>query len=264
MYKHKIYLKAYPEHISHITDTAIVWKDDTKMLVSDGRENQKTFFEKLNDASLLDQISLPYIAGPNYIDTVKQKDFDPGRITNFAFLKKMYGHTKEEVIKNLVEIEWLPKSLKKLSPNGSTTTYKLLVTKINGISEKLKKISEELDNLFNDYKYLNDPGGTFCWRVVAGTNRLSLHSFGIAIDINVEYSNYWLWDYKKELGIPSSTNVNEEDIDYNKFPAYRNQTPWKIVEIFEKNNFIWGGKWFHYDTMHFEYRPELFLEHFKD
>jgi D-alanyl-D-alanine carboxypeptidase len=21
--------------------------------------------------------------------------------------------------------------------------------------------------------------------------------------------------------------------------------------------FIWGGKWYHYDTMHFEYRPEL-------
>mgnify|MGYP002637708491 CR=1 FL=1 len=23
------------------------------------------------------------------------------------------------------------------------------------------------------------------------------------------------------------------------------------------NGFIWGGRWFHYDTMHFEYRPEL-------
>ncbi|WP_367364169.1 M15 family metallopeptidase [Candidatus Tisiphia endosymbiont of Nedyus quadrimaculatus] len=84
--------------------------------------------------------------------------------------------------------------------------------------------------LSNDSKYLNDSGGTFYWRVVAGTNRLSLHSFGIAIDINVEYSNYWLWDYKKALGIPSSTNVNAEDVDYSKFPAYRNQIPWKIAQ----------------------------------
>ena len=30
-----------------------------------------------------------------------------------------------------------------------------------------------------------------------------------------------------------------------------------IVEIFERHGFIWGGKWYHYDTMHFEYRPEL-------
>ncbi|NUM57423.1 MAG: M15 family metallopeptidase, partial [Bdellovibrionaceae bacterium] len=27
---------------------------------------------------------------------------------------------------------------------------------------------------------------------------------------------------------------------------------------FESEGFIWGGKWNHYDTMHFEYRPELF------
>lgn len=25
----------------------------------------------------------------------------------------------------------------------------------------------------------------------------------------------------------------------------------------EKHGFIWGGCWYHYDTMHFEYRPEL-------
>jgi type I restriction enzyme R subunit len=24
------------------------------------------------------------------------------------------------------------------------------------------------------------------------------------------------------------------------------------VQIFEKRGFIWGGKWYHYDTMHFE------------
>jgi peptidoglycan LD-endopeptidase CwlK len=27
--------------------------------------------------------------------------------------------------------------------------------------------------------------------------------------------------------------------------------------VFEKHGFIWGAKWYHYDTMHFEYRPEL-------
>ena len=28
---------------------------------------------------------------------------------------------------------------------------------------------------------------------------------------------------------------------------------------FETHGFIWGGKWYHYDTMHFEYRPELLM-----
>ena len=25
----------------------------------------------------------------------------------------------------------------------------------------------------------------------------------------------------------------------------------------ERHGFIWGGKWYHYDTLHFEYRPGL-------
>jgi D-alanyl-D-alanine carboxypeptidase len=29
------------------------------------------------------------------------------------------------------------------------------------------------------------------------------------------------------------------------------------VRIFEKQGFVWGGYWYHFDTMHFEYRPEL-------
>jgi len=39
--------------------------------------------------------------------------------------------------------------------------------------------------------------------------------------------------------------------------AFKNELPWEIVRIFEAHGFIWGGKWYHYDTMHFEYRPEL-------
>jgi hypothetical protein len=27
----------------------------------------------------------------------------------------------------------------------------------------------------------------------------------------------------------------------------------------ERFGFIWGGKWHHFDGMHFEYRPELIL-----
>jgi hypothetical protein len=33
--------------------------------------------------------------------------------------------------------------------------------------------------------------------------------------------------------------------------------PRQIVDIFERHGFIWGGRWYHYDTMHFEFRPEL-------
>jgi hypothetical protein len=75
---------------------------------------------------------------------------------------------------------------------------------------------------------------------------LSLHSFGIAIDINVAESNYWQWDCKCKN---EKTKLN-----------YTNRIPQLIIAIFEKYGFIWGGKWYHYDTMHFEYRPELLIQ----
>jgi hypothetical protein len=71
----------------------------------------------------------------------------------------------------------------------------------------------------------------------------------MTIDINARLSHYWQWDLQS-AGIPVS-----EDTPLK----YRNTIPREIVAIFEKYGFIWGGKWYHYDTMHFEYRPELFL-----
>jgi len=92
-------------------------------------------------------------------------------------------------------------------------------------------------------KYLTNIGGTFAWRNIAGTDRHSMHSFGMTIDINTAYSDYWQWACK-------CTNENAVFI-------YKNRIPQLIVDIFEKYGFIWGGKWYHFDTMHFEYRPEL-------
>ncbi|MCL2502584.1 MAG: M15 family metallopeptidase, partial [Bacteroidales bacterium] len=75
--------------------------------------------------------------------------------------------------------------------------------------------------------------------------QLSAHSFGIAIDINAAHLDYWLQDY----------GTRDE---YTPI-VYRNRLPIEIVDIFEQHGFIWGGKWYHYDTMHFEYRPELLM-----
>ena len=60
---------------------------------------------------------------------------------------------------------------------------------------------------------------------------------------NTSYSNYWLW---------SNPKCSETD----KI-RYVNRIPKEIVKVFEKYGFIWGGRWYHYDTMHFEYRPEF-------
>jgi hypothetical protein len=119
----------------------------------------------------------------------------------------------------------------------------LQFSKVNNAHLELKAISDELDKHPEWKKYLTNIGGTFNWRYINGTKRLSNHSFGITIDLNTSYSNYWQW----------SCNC----VDEKAKPKYQNKIPQGIVDIFEKHGFIWGGKWSHFDTMHFEYRPEL-------
>lgn len=221
------YKNAYPEFIYEVDSNLIVWNDGTKMIFDDGKL-EKTFEQKMQNPDLEDQISILYPKDKNFQPL--QENFDPGRIRYEPFFKKMYGSDEKEVVKNLVAINWMPKTINK----------KIWITSINGIDKKLTEISKKLDELPEEYKkYVVDIGGTYSWRYIAGTNRLSTHSYGIAIDINIKYANYWKWD------------------ETNGKVKYRNQIPYVIVGIFEKYGFIWGGKWYHYDTMHFEYRPEL-------
>ena len=249
---------AYPDFINDVTKKEIIWHDGAKMPLGDS-EDLRSCLERLRNPSLYNQIVPTYQPGLQAMEDAEKNKDDPGRFRVQSFFKKMYGSSKEEVESHLVEIEWLPKSLQVSLPDGTTTSYKIRVTKINGVSDKLGKISQELDNLPDTYKkYLANPGGTYCWRTIAGTDRISAHSFGMTIDINVEYSNYWIWDYKQEQKLPRYFNVREDEVDEEQFPRYTNNIPFSIVEIFEKHNFIWGGKWRHYDTMHFEYRPEQF------
>ncbi len=193
----------------------------------------KRYEDRLNNSSLEDQMSMKYPKISEFKDFIPSFNDDAGRLRDEEFFKKMYGKNKNEVEKNLVKIRWLEKLQNKT----------LLVTKINDIDKKLMLISQELENLPSEYrKYITNIAGTYKYRKISQTNRLSSHSFAIAIDLNTKYSNYWLWEKKSD-----------------KISSYKNQIPLKIVEIFEKYGFIWGGRWYHYDTMHFEYRPELLI-----
>lgn len=206
-------------------------KNGLKLLFDDGIR-YKSHEQILNTPSIFDMLNCRYLKG--YIFEPKIND-DPGRARNEAFMKAMYGQDKGEVQKNLTTIVWCPKLV----------NIRLSITKVNGVDKQLKKVSDELDRHPELKKYLIN-ATTFNWRIIKGTNRLSTHSFGTSIDLNVKYSNYWQWGCRC--------------IDENKEVNYKNQIPQTIVDVFEKYGFIWGGRWYHYDTMHFEYRPELLTD----
>lgn len=223
-------MQCYPGFVSGFSNNHLIFKDGSKLLWDDGVKN-KPFKTLLEKPDLKDMFTQAYKMG--LLKTPPVKNFDPGRIRNEAFFMKMYGSTENEVRRNLTEITWCPKLV----------GQKITVTKVNDVDKKLMQISKELDEHPELKKYLTNIGGTFTWRRISGTNRQSMHSFGMTIDINTKYSDYWQWACK----------CTSEDA----VVEYKNRVPQIIVDIFEKHGFIWGGKWYHFDTMHFEYRPEL-------
>jgi hypothetical protein len=224
-----VLVAAYPQFLSGHKDGVLLWKDGTKMPFDDGKPN-KNFEELLDRPSLKDMFYAPYPLGKA---SAPEVNIDPGRVRYAPFFLKMYGDCRKgETSNTLVDVAWLPKKWGK--------TVKM--TGVNGAAKQLAKVSAELDQLPARFdKYLFPPAGTFNCRPIAGTERLSAHGAGIAIDISTKHTNYWQWEKPNASG---------------RY-MWRNEIPMEIVEIFEKHGFIWGGRWYHYDTMHFEYRPEL-------
>lgn len=229
-------IQAYPRYLKGYTDNHIVWKDGTKMLYDDGL--LKTEDQTFDSTDLEDQMNgLLYTPGlPRDTPTY---NCDPGTFRCQAFFRKMYGSSEAEAKSHLVPVVWPART--------PGRTQRIWVTSVNGVNRRLQAVANELVARPRLRPYVTDIGGTFNWRNIMGTTRQSPHSFGIAIDINTTYAEYWKWDRRADWMIDSV----EENLQW------RNSVPLEIVEIFERHGFIWGGKWYHYDTMHFEYRPEL-------
>lgn len=207
---------------------AVVLADGTRLVWDDGRK--KTAAERLEDPDVQDTLAEPYPMGPG--STPPRGREDPGRVRHTALMGALWGATEAAVRGELTRVKWMPKH-----GDGKTLWF----NGRHGAAEALAKVSVDLDRLpAKFHKYVTVTAGTFVWRHIAGTERLSAHSHAIAIDINVKYTHYWRWSLKREPDLP-----------------WRNRIPLEIVEVFERHGFIWGGKWHHYDTMHFEYRPEL-------
>jgi len=89
------------------------------------------------------------------------------------------------------------------------------------------------------------------WRNIAGTESRSNHAYGSALDViptSFQGKNpYWLWS--NQDGGPW----------YRRAWAHRWEPPSTFVKAFEAEGFVWGGKWLLFDTIHFEYRPEILV-----
>lgn len=213
----------YPALVKGYQDNHLLLTNGKSLLYDDKRE--KSFIERMDEADVEDMFSQPY-------DTsvwLPARNYDPGRIRNEELMKEMYGHNEQEVRKHLVRVKWFKQQL--------------LFSSLNGAADSLAAVAKELAELPASFQKYFDNSSTFYWRTVRGSNRLSAHSFGIAIDICTKFSDYWRW---KNPGKGEDASI-----------TYANRIPKEIIQIFEKHGFISGARWYHFDTMHFEFRPGL-------
>lgn len=221
---------AYPEYITgvEIKDNKLVYikmKSGNKILYDDKRE--KTTEEKLYNSDLQDTMEQIYpLCFPK---ALMVKNYDPGRFRNYELLKEVYGESKAVVQANLKNVNGY---LQFNQNNGAAKELSAAMKEATTMSKSRVEIS----------KVLFPTNGTFNYRYIAGTNRLSPHSFGIAIDLASSRNDYWKW--------ASAKDGERRLLSYSK----------DLVNIFENHNFIWGGKWNHFDILHFEYRPEIILK----
>ncbi|MBI2394802.1 MAG: M15 family metallopeptidase [Deltaproteobacteria bacterium] len=168
-------------------------------------------------------LATPYRAGP--IAPVTQVDHDPGRARVERLFGEAYGATEKEVRAALVP--WKLRGHTFLVHRRALPAFEEVRARLDVAVGKDPSLSPFFEHM----------GGTFAYRAIAGTTRKSTHSFGIAVDLDPSRGHYWRSDAK---------------------PQWKNVVPQAIVDAFEAEGFVWGGRWWHYDTMHFEWRPELF------
>jgi len=132
-----------------------------------------------------------------------------------------------------------------------TRVHPMIVEPLRLVEEEL--LRERRDNHAVDefLKSIEEVGG-FSWRSIAGTESRSYHSYGVAVDlVPASYDGvYPYWRWAMAAGVDEWWNLPED---------VRWEIPQEVIDVFERNRFIWGGKWLFFDSMHFEYRPEIFL-----
>lgn len=146
--------------------------------------------------------------------------------------------------------------------NGEIVVNKAIANDVLEIFKELYNMKYPIESvkLIDDFNaddetsMRNNNSSGFCYRVVKGSNSLSKHSRGMAVDINTLYNPCFKLDptgksaYKKGTLQPSTAE---------KYVSRKTSYPYtvtaKVVAIFKKHGFRWGGDWRTMkDYQHFE------------
>jgi hypothetical protein len=132
----------------------------------------------------------------------------------------------------------------------SLTVHEALRAPLALVSAELAELRRSDPHVGAFFKNVEEMNG-YNYRFVEGTRSRSFHSYGLAVDIiprsYAGKETYWMW--------AANRSTRWWEIPHER----RWMVPPAVVEAFERRGFVWGGKWLLFDTMHFEYRPEILI-----
>jgi hypothetical protein len=151
------------------------------------------------------------------------------------------SRTKEESFSNQEWIDFLERPVQ---------IHRDIAGPLGRVEARIQELRKDDPGIQDWIKNLESITG-WNWRNVAGSASRSFHSYGVAVDLLMKaragMETYWQWTAAK-------------GIDWRSVPAEKRQNPPPaVIRAFEEEGFIWGGRWSRYDTMHFEYHPELLI-----
>jgi len=159
-----------------------------------------------------------------------------------GFLDALYDvRSREEAEALMVEVSFF---------GHRTRVHPLLVKPLTRVEDQIaraaaadRSVRAYIDSLMQIHGYN--------WRNIAGTARRSYHSYGVALDLtHRSYENWAYWRWAVDGGVTEWWNIPI---------GKRHAVPLAVVEAFEDEGFVWGGKWLLFDNIHFEYRPEVLI-----
>ncbi len=225
------FIRSYPQAIHGVQarpGNPVTLRTQDRQIVVFEDFRTKSFEERLETSDVNEMLADPYPG--HLVFKVWPENLDPGRYRSAAFLKAVYGASPEAVQASLVRVPFCGKTVLFNGRNGAADALAAVGRDLEGLVARDASIRPYLDTL----------GGSFAWRPIAGSQQLSAHCFAIAIDLNPSLGGYWRWQ-KGDMG------AMKRRVEY----------PAAVVAVFERHGFVWGGKWFHFDLMHFEFRPEF-------
>lgn len=158
------------------------------------------------------------------------------------FFDALYdGKYQVRIEQNIVSVGFLGKTVR---------VHADIVSALSQVEKKILEVAGHNQEV-NDFVATISSVEGYNWREIRDRQDRSFHSWGLAVDIMPkgwqQKTVYWNWN-------------SEWNQDWMLIPlSQRWMPPQTVVDIFERHGFVWGGKWMLWDTIHFEYRPELLV-----